>query len=212
MLLSKSQCDKINAKVLNFFKNKTGFARSAINSLFFKEEGYKIFNIRDRQLQQHGANWIKRINENNEVGITTRIRLQHYQNEAWQTESVLTNKIQVDINMGHNLTGYILELLKENDFSFATTESNKDLITTPTGGYGVIINHMDPKWYKTNRPSLRQRRVIFMEQLMNLDFSACLEWTHLLTFIKGNRQGSIPRWFESLCQYLGTNQGQYLIT
>ena len=45
LILSKSQCDKINAKILNFFKNKTGFARTAINSLFFMEEGYKIFNI-----------------------------------------------------------------------------------------------------------------------------------------------------------------------
>ncbi|RHZ81833.1 hypothetical protein Glove_117g174 [Diversispora epigaea] len=60
-------------------------------------EVYKIFNIPNRQLQQHGNNWIKRINKNEKVRTPTRIRLQHFQNEAWQTESVLTNQVLVKI-------------------------------------------------------------------------------------------------------------------
>jgi len=39
-------------------------------------DGYKIFNIKDRQLITHGSNWFNRINDNKEVGSTTRIRLQ----------------------------------------------------------------------------------------------------------------------------------------
>src|SRR6185436_16783481 len=211
LILSKSQCDKINAKILNFFKNKTGFARTAINSLFFMEEGYKIFNIRDRQLQLQGTNWIKRINADNKVETTTRIRLQQYQNEIWQPESVLTNITCVKVNTGHNLTGDILELLKESGFSFPITINNENLIVSPTKGCCLIIQHMNTKWYKMNRPSLRQRRIMYMEQLMNLDFTTSLEWIHLLTFIKANRQGITSKWFESIRQFLKSEQAHLLI-
>jgi len=46
---------------------------------------------------------------------------------------------------------------------------------------------------------------------MNLDFTTTLEWTHLLTFIKANRQGIIPKWFESIRQFLKSEQAHLLI-
>ena len=52
---------------------------------------------------------------------------------------------------------------------------------------------------------------MYMEQLMNLDFTTSLEWTHLLTFIKANRQGITPKWFESIRQFLKSEQAHLLI-
>ncbi|RHZ82945.1 hypothetical protein Glove_102g45 [Diversispora epigaea] len=75
MVLSKSVCNIVNSTVLQFFKNKVGIARLAINSIFFMSGGYKLFNIQNHQIQMHGVNWLKRVNADNDVGLSMRIRL-----------------------------------------------------------------------------------------------------------------------------------------
>ncbi|RHZ72544.1 hypothetical protein Glove_242g159 [Diversispora epigaea] len=70
---------------------------------------------------------------------------------------------------------------------------------------------MDSKWYKVNRPSLRKKRIMFLDQLMNLNFKTCLDWSHLLTFTKGNSQGSTPKWFKTLQHFLEAEHNHSLI-
>jgi ribonuclease HI len=211
MMISKSLCVKINSKILSFFKHKAGFAKTAINSLFFMSDGYKIFNIKDRQLQLHACNWVQRINANNLVGTSTRIRLQQFQNEAWQTESVLTNPVIVKIKSGHNLTGDILEHLKENDFTFPTTDTNGNMIVLPSGGACPIIDYVETDWYMENRSGLRHKQIFFLDQLFNLDFSSLLEWPHFLTLNNCKAMGRIPKWFNELHELLNMNNCQEII-
>jgi exonuclease III len=211
MMISKSLCVKINSKILSFFKHKAGFAKIAINSLFFMSDGYKIFNIKDRQLQLHTCNWVQRINANNLVGTSTRIRLQQFQNEAWQTESVLTNPVIVKIKSGHNLTGDILEHLKENDFTFPTTDTNGNMIVLPSGGACPIIDYVETDWYMENRSGLRHKQIFFLDQLFNLDFSSLLEWPHFLTLNNCKAMGRIPKWFNELHELLNMNNCQEII-
>ena len=143
MIISKTQCAEINSKILSFFKHKSGFAKTAINNLFYLTDGYKVFNIKDRQLQLHACNWVQRINATNVVGTTTRIRLQQFQNEAWQSESVLVDPLLIKINLGHNFTGDILEHLKENGFTFPVTQANKDMLMLPSSGICPIIDYVE---------------------------------------------------------------------
>jgi len=131
MLVSNDFCNKVNSKLMSMAKQKMSFAKTTLNSIFYMKDGYNFFNLQDRQLQIHGSNWLKRLNDNTEVGTTTRIRLQNYQNEAWQPSSILENDIVTTIKKGHNLTGDILELLKAHKFTFKLTKNNTNILKFP---------------------------------------------------------------------------------
>ncbi|RHZ86816.1 hypothetical protein Glove_44g5 [Diversispora epigaea] len=198
MVLSESVCNTVNSTVLQFFKNKVGFVRSAMNSIFFMSEGYKLFNIQNRQIQMHGVNWLKRVNADNDVGLSTRIRLQQYQNATWHHKSILNSITIVNTKIGHNLIGDILGMLKAIDFKFHICTTLPGSLTFPSGGFILIAKCKDIKWFKKYCQSLKNRRIMFFDQLFNIDFSTFLHWPHLLTFIKGATREAIPGWYNDL--------------
>ncbi|RHZ76162.1 hypothetical protein Glove_202g50 [Diversispora epigaea] len=160
--------------------------------------GYKLFNIQNRQIQIHRVNWLKRVNADNDIGLSTRIHLQQYQNAIWYHKSVLNSIIVVNTKMGHNLTEDILGMLKMINFKFHICTTLPGSLTFPSGGFIPIAECKDIKWFNKYRQSLKNRRIMFFDQLFNIDFNTFLHWSYLLTFIKGVTRGAIPGWYNDL--------------
>ncbi|RHZ82957.1 hypothetical protein Glove_102g44 [Diversispora epigaea] len=100
--------------------------------------------------------------------------------------------------MGHNLTGDILRMLKLIDFKFHICMTLPGSLTFPSRGFILIAKCKDVKWFNKYRQSLKNRRIMFFDQLFNIDFSTFLHWSHLLIFIKGVTRGIIPGWYNNL--------------
>ncbi|RHZ48727.1 hypothetical protein Glove_543g114 [Diversispora epigaea] len=220
--------DKLIRYILNHvpfpqieYLNKVGFARSAMNSIFFISGGYRLFNIQNRQILMHGVNWLKKVNVDNDVSLSTQIHLQQYQNATWHHESVLNSLTVINIKMGHNLTGDILRMLKIIDFKFHICTTLPGSLTFPSRGFIPITECKDAKWFNKHCQSLKNRRIMFFDQLFNIDFSTFLHWPHVLTFIKEVMRRAIPgsltfpsrgfipiteckdaKWFNKHCQSL----------
>ncbi|RHZ48861.1 hypothetical protein Glove_541g65 [Diversispora epigaea] len=100
--------------------------------------------------------------------------------------------------MDHNLTGDTLRMLKIIDFKFHICTTLPGSLTFPSRGFIPIAECKDVKWFNKHRQNLRNKRIMFVNQLFNIDFSTFLHWPHLLTFIKGVMRGAIPGWYNDL--------------
>src|SRR5271170_8028135 len=112
MVLTEKECDKLNSKILQVFKNKINMPTTTPNCVIFSDFGYKLFNIWDRQLLLHGTNLYNRINEHNILNETTIICLQQLQNRFWFHTFILEYKLLFSIKKNTNLTNEILNILK----------------------------------------------------------------------------------------------------
>src|SRR5277367_2625818 len=118
MILSENECDILNSKILQTFKNKNNLPTTTPNCILFSDFGYKLFNIWNRQLLLHGSNLQNRINNHNLCNNTTMIRLQQLQNQYWSHTSILEDKLPFHTKKNSNLTNDILNILKIQGITF----------------------------------------------------------------------------------------------
>ncbi|RHZ80399.1 hypothetical protein Glove_136g51 [Diversispora epigaea] len=172
--LNTSICKKINSICLKTFKHKAGFAQTAINSIFHLKEGYNIFNIEDRQLQLHTNNLNDRINRDDLLGESMKIRLQQFQNWLWTDKSMFDKDLKL----------IVLE----------STNKGKSIVTIPSGGKYTIKQLRGDVGYEEQllNKGLRENGIMFIEQIMNLNFKDILNWHHIQT--THPKRGRPPGW------------------
>ena len=148
MILTEKECEKLNSKIRNTFKNKINMPKTTPNSIIHADFGYKIFNIWDRQLLLHGTNWYARINGHDLCSETALIRLQHLQNQYWSHQPILESKFPFWKQKHTNLTNDTLNILKLQGITFQSTH-NTHICETPYGGTTPIERIM-PQHGTTN--------------------------------------------------------------
>ena len=197
IILSENVCNKLNSMCLKVIKHKAGFAQTAINSLFFLNEGYKVFNINDRQIQMHGKNINDRLNRTDILGITTNIRLQQFQNFLWTDKSFMETDKVIKIKEGSNLTASIINLCKRNKIKWHKTKDGEYNLKIPSGGKILIEMALESigQKYETHRKSLREKKILYLEQILDLELEKVMEWSHIQANYK-NRKGRIPNWYK----------------
>ncbi|EXX53868.1 hypothetical protein RirG_239880 [Rhizophagus irregularis DAOM 197198w] len=79
IILSEHECNKIMAKFRILFKHKLKFMKTTPNSIVHLKEMFNVKNIEDNQLQAKTTNFILQINDKNELGMITKIRLYNLQ-------------------------------------------------------------------------------------------------------------------------------------
>ncbi|RHZ81198.1 hypothetical protein Glove_123g91 [Diversispora epigaea] len=199
-ILGKGEGEKLNSKLRMLFKHKCSLSRTIINSVVYSQLGYNMFNILDRQTQMHAKEITHRINRQDLVGITTKIRLQQLQNRMWDPEEIYNKKVIGSVRnkqLKSNLSAHILNIMGEKGITLQKTKL-EDLPHAPGGGAYDLKSFMeDREWYNRNRDSLRRRGVMFLEQLMNADLTQCIPWQQ----INGRpSKGVQPRWYKEVVE------------
>src|SRR5271170_7524929 len=197
MVLTEKECDKLNSKILQVFKNKINLLTTTPNCIIFSDFGYKLFNIWDKQLLLHGTNLYNRINEHNLSNKTTIIRLQQLQNLYWSHTSILEDKFLFSTKKNTNLTNEIFNILKIQGITFQLSH-HSHLGTLTTKNLTPISSIMSTFWYKTNRHILRKRQIFYIEQFLNDNKTRMLTWQQIRN--KLGRQGRTPAWYNDLRQ------------
>src|ERR1051326_4144120 len=106
------------------------------------------------------------MNNNDLCSQTAHIRLQQLQNEYWSHKSFLEEKFSLWTKKNTNLTKDLLNILKLQGITFKTT-NNQNICIPPKGGHIPISTIVDNVWYNRHRSSLKQRQILYVEQLLN---------------------------------------------
>ncbi|RHZ79107.1 hypothetical protein Glove_151g35 [Diversispora epigaea] len=95
-----------------------------------------------------------------------------------------------------NLTASIINLAKEINITWQITTTGMYDLNIPYGGKILIediwINNKQQ--YEKYKKSLRKKRILYIEQIMDIDFKKILEWSHIQAKYT-KRKGRIPGWY-----------------
>ena len=127
------------------------------------------------------------------MGTSTRIRLQHLQNLFW-SKSVVTETFDfMRTKKSHSLLNDILTICKQHEITFKLSTTIRENLLIKGGNITIEELLKDEDCYSQYRRGLRQRRLLFLEQLSSFDGKRLLHWQEL----KGNeRRGPKPGWFK----------------
>ncbi|RHZ87399.1 hypothetical protein Glove_36g11 [Diversispora epigaea] len=195
LVVEENEGEKLNVKLRKLFKHKCRFSRTMMDN---------------RQTQMHAKELIHRINRQDLVGDTTKVRLQQLQNKMWDPEIIYNQSVINSMRKSHtknNLTAKILSLLGKKGITFKQTEL-EDLLCAPKGDLYDLKHFMgNGAWYNRNRDNLRRRGVMFLEQLLNADLTQNIPWQQ----IGGSSSTGVQlRWYEEVIEeYKQKKEGLY---
>ena len=117
--MSKAGCERIQRPIWTLIKNKIGLAKSAPNSMCSHIKILDLRTIWQNQLAHHITELAIRLNRHDEVGITTRLRLEEAQLKCMSTKSVFnSNFANKDIKLKYNLAFKVMCEGSNVGFSF----------------------------------------------------------------------------------------------
>src|SRR5260363_145044 len=155
---------------------------------------YNIRNIWDIQLQHHISNLLIRINDNNILGNTTRIRLQQLQNNLWSTTSILQYLAPWVDGPNRLTTTFKIILLFSRPGISVTANDNIAWPQTISGSNfpleQVLRTHTK---YKLFKKQLQNKQIMYLEQLCSADNKVLLAWQHISPRIHHLPKGKQPQ-------------------
>jgi ribonuclease HI len=199
IVLSHSVCNSILAKYLTVAKHKAKLSRSIPNSTMLNHNIYGIKNIWDIQLQHHTSNFLNRLNNSYLLGTTTHIRLQQLQNTLWSTINILQHsKPNITGPNKYSTTFQIILLFKHLQLSVQAHESYLWPKTVHDGHTPLELLINNHKQFLYFNSQLRNKQILYLEQLSTADNSTLLTWQHISPRINQLPKGKKPSWFKYL--------------
>ena len=180
IVLSQSTCNKILTQHIGLIKHKAKLNRTIPTSTLLHPQIYNIKNIWDIQLQHHLSNFIKRLNSNNLLNITTLIRVQQLQNNLWSPTSIFTHpNPTIDGPNKSTTTFKIIQLFKHLNWSISPNPYFNISFVIKEGSISlesILASH--PK-YTIFKKQIRHHHLLFFDQLTTYDNSCLLDWKHI---------------------------------
>ncbi|RHZ87129.1 hypothetical protein Glove_40g121 [Diversispora epigaea] len=195
MTLSEKECLKITTKFISMIKNKALLPITAPNALIHAKKAYDVCHLWDRQLQMQSNNLFNRLNDKGMLGCSTRIRLQHLQNSFWSGQSITESLFTMKIKRRRSLINDILVICKTHDLTFKLSKNLNDNLLIKGGNITIEEILDDESQYRLIRKSLRNRQLMFLEQLVSHNGKILLHWQEITN---NDRRGSKPGWFKTL--------------
>ncbi|CAG8747827.1 22818_t:CDS:2, partial [Rhizophagus irregularis] len=153
IILSEQECNKFMAKFRILFKHKLKFMKTTPNLIIHLKEMFNVKNIEDNQLQAKTTNFILQINDKNELGMITKIRL-------------------------YNLQQFVLKSIKNQNFSIAINDTIDKMEII--GGNILIKDILPEEIYFKNLRSIKKLNIMFANQILTLDGKILLTLKEIL--------------------------------
>ncbi|RHZ72733.1 hypothetical protein Glove_239g8 [Diversispora epigaea] len=195
MTLSEKECLKITTKFISMIKNKALLPITAPNALIHAKEAYDVCHLWDRQLQMQSNNLFNRLNDKGMLGCSTRVRLQHLQNSFWSGQSITESLFTMKTKRGRSLLNDILVICKIHDLTFKLSKNLNDNLLIKGGNITIEELLDDESQYRLIRKSLRNRQLMFLEQLVSHNGKILLHWQEITN---NDRRSPKPGWFKTL--------------
>ncbi|PKK71027.1 hypothetical protein RhiirC2_711462 [Rhizophagus irregularis] len=198
-------------KKLRMFKNKLKFARSAPNAILNNPYIYGYRDFYDNQLQAKITDFCIQLNDNGLLGKITEIRLISLQDQLW-TSCPLIEKLPYNRVPHTRKNNYILNMLLlcyDNNISLENLDDN----TFPSikGGKIPLEDVVDNAYYSKYRMRLREKNILFLDQIISGDTSRLLLWKEILikAYIPVFSQRKETKWYSDI-RNLITSDGVHL--
>jgi ribonuclease HI len=212
IILSRTLCDKILSKYLTVAKHKASHSRSLPNSTMLNTNIYGIKNIWDIQLQHHISNFLARLNNSNLLGTSTQIRIQQLQNNLWSTTNILQHpNPQVEGPNKHTTTFKIIKLFNYLGITIIANNNYQWPKTYQHSAYPLEKILSQHTLYRTFKKQLRQKNLLYLDQLMTSENNVLLKWQHISPRIYHLPKGKQPLWFSVLEETIIENQNNRTI-
>ena len=125
--LSKTSCKQIQRPIWILIKNKMQLAKSAPNSMYSYVKILDLRTIWQNQLAYHITELTICLNKQNEIGLTTRLRVKEVQLNCIHISNILSNSSKLDyIRLKFNLVDKIIYEGKKLGFSFQKSSSYEE--------------------------------------------------------------------------------------
>ncbi|RHZ79396.1 hypothetical protein Glove_147g63 [Diversispora epigaea] len=174
MTLSEKECLKITTKFISMIKNKALLPITTPNALIHAKEA---------------------LNDKGMLGCFTRVRLQHLQNSFCSGQSITESLFTMKTKRRQSLINDILVICKTHDLTFKLSKNLNDNLLIKRGNITIEEILDDESQYRLIRKSLRNRQLMFLEQLVSHNGKILLHWQEITN---NDRRGPKPGWFKPL--------------
>lgn len=165
VFLLESICNWLISKYIKYFKHVLSVSATTPNAFFTLSEPYNLPDINQIQLTIHIINFINSLNNNDTLGMLTKISLKELQLSNWFLTDFLSPTTLNPLKIKNNLTGKILQQLLNLNINIASPNTK---IFEHTGGYITIKQILnDDKLYKSNIISLKHCNLFFIDQIID---------------------------------------------
>ncbi|CAB4438295.1 unnamed protein product [Rhizophagus irregularis] len=161
---------------------------------------FRRIDFYDNQLQAKITDFCIQLNDNGLLGKITEIRLKSLQDQLW-TSRPLIEKLPYNRVLHTRKNNYILNMLLlcyDNNISL----QNLDINTFPTikGGQIPLENIVDNAYYSKHRERLREKNILFLDQIISSDKSRLLLWKEILikAYVPISSQRKEAKWYTDI--------------
>ena len=193
--LSKAGCERIQRPIWTLIKNKIGLAKSAPNSMCSHIKILGLRTIWQNQLAHHITELTIRLNKQDEVGITTRLRIKEAQLKCMSTNSILNSNNSIkDIKLKYNLAYKIICEGKKLGFSFQESNIHESDLKISGDSIASILSEKEASKYRESN----NMNIFVVEQLITRGGNSMLTWQQVRAIRGLKGRGRKPNWFKSI--------------
>ena len=173
VFLSKTSCEQIQKPIWTLIKNKLGLARSAPNSICSHMKLLGLRTIWQNQIAHYITELTVHINRQDEVGITTRLRIKEAQLKYMSSDNILSSNSKLEnTKLKFNLAYRIICEAKKIGFSFQESSAYEDNIEIAGTS---ILSLLEKKEIARYRES-NYLNIFVLEQLISREGNILLTW------------------------------------
>ncbi|PKY60404.1 hypothetical protein RhiirA4_484066 [Rhizophagus irregularis] len=182
------------------FKNKLKFARSAPNAILDNPYIYGYRDFYENQLQAKITDFCIQLNDNGLLGKITHLRLKSLQNQLWSSRPLI-EKLPYDRVPHSRKNNYIFNMLLlcyENNISFNNLDN--DTFSSIQGGKIPLLDIVDNAFYSAYRVRLREKNILFLDQIISGDKTRLLLWKEILlkSYVPGSSNNKEAKWYSDI--------------
>jgi len=176
--ISWNTCNNLTKTIRKLVRNKAAIVNTLPNSAVHHKGIYNIQKIWNVLKESQIACLLARLNNTGPAGISTWIRLKQVQILNWEPKNILLELLPKNFSTKGNLSGTIVKLANSLDITFRSSQWAEKFDWK--GGFMSIKSMLDDhKEYKKAIPSLRKRKIMYVDQILNKELNNILSWNFI---------------------------------
>jgi exonuclease III/ribonuclease HI len=198
-VLSKAECQALEARYMSVLKRKAQLATSAPTSILEHHALYKFDRLHTVQARKHFLDITLRTQDEGPMGRTTWIRMAALQVYRWSARPILSHPTPESSHHSYSLLARIAALMAAESFSLDFLSKGK-LPGIPLA-HGTTVEEAIGNWalYTMIRKALQRHRIMFLAQIIAYDGKTLLRWEELHPLLHNHRRRrQQPQWFSCI--------------
>ena len=196
-LLSRNACNELQGPILKLIKNKADMPYTAPNAAFAHKNIAEVTMLWQNQLIHHFTEVLARLNNNEEVGKATWMRIKQAQLNIRSRQGIteLDPEDLDQYNFKNNLNAKIIQEAKRLDINISTEELKEELTLCEEG---TEVRKIIDKKFLEGYIQGKNLNIIVVEQLIDKNGTKLLSWEQMKLCRNAQAKGRIANWFKNL--------------